>query len=137
MANKLSTVLGAIKAKLEELVADGTVKKIRRRPIIAPQENNPPVVGLVLDKFKRAGRNWDATALVMIVVKAGEGEAEEAAVEMVKLVDGKIDAAAKSGTAGGAIDTPEWQTWAIPAGEDTGLQIAGALGTVRLRVDGL
>jgi hypothetical protein len=137
MANKLSTVLDAIEAKISELVTSGQVKAVRRRPLIAAEENNPPVVGLVLDRFSRDGRIWVARAMVLIVVKAGESEAEEAAVEMVKLVDGKIDECRNSGTAGGAIDTPEWQTWAIPAGQGTGLQIAGAMGTVRIRVDGL
>ena len=87
MANKISTVMDNLTTALGGLVTGGTLKAVKRRIIIPSQEHNPPVLGLVVDDFRREDQIWVATALLMVLGAKGGSLADEVVIDLVAAVD--------------------------------------------------
>lgn len=142
MANKIDTVMDAIKTKLDELVSvDGTgvLKAVQRRVISPLTESNVPILGLVVSRMRRrggpaGGAPWEAQALVMLCARGKSTKADESITNLVAEVDAKIEALIDAGTAGGAIDGPEWDYWYQGIGDS--LVPVGAIGALRISVEG-
>jgi len=133
MANKLSTVMDNLTTALDGLVEAGTVKAVERTIVVPAREHNPPVVGLVLDDFRRDDQVWVGNALLVIVAARGGGVADEVVIDLVAEVDDVIQTAIDAGNLGGIVDTPHWSNWFTSWGRDTGWSLVGARGTLRIQ----
>lgn len=139
MANRIDTALDALAAQFAELVAAGTLAAVRREWIVPAQAADVPVLGLWPDRFRRQGataatRLWTVDCLLMLLTRSETQVADQTVTDLIAAVSGKIDEFNAADGPGGVADMPTWEIW-MDVGRPT--VPCGAIGGLRLRVDGI
>lgn len=139
MANKIDTVMDNIETKLNELVqADGSgvFKALQRAVINALTTVNPPIFAVAVDHLQCDQGTWTAYVLLQIAANRGGSAADSTVTDLIAEADAQIRALAGSGAAGGGIDQIIWDPWYRPGNNPAHLDHVGAIGSLRIRVEG-
>ncbi|HUT58050.1 MAG TPA: hypothetical protein VNA25_09405 [Phycisphaerae bacterium] len=139
MSNKIDTVMDNIVTQLGELVeADGTgvFKAVQRAVINALTAVNLPIFACAVDRLQCDQGTWTAHALLQIAANKGGSAADSTVTDLIAEADAQIRALAGSGAAGGGIDQIIWDPWYRPGNNPAHLDHVGAIGSLRIRVEG-
>jgi len=140
MANLIDNAMDVLVAKLvTELVDGGSFKAVARRVVNALAEPAAPVLGLVPSaavRTRKAGGTvtWEVTLAMAIVARSKDTDSDAAVSELLADLDAALTAYNALAAPKGVADMPRWQFWYAHKHET--LAPVGAVGTIRLRVDG-
>jgi len=136
VANKLTILTDAIDAKLQALVAAGTVKGVSRGIIDPLKHKVAPWVALALSRLRRDDRTWIAQMLIQVLPqRASTVDPDEAITDLIAEIEAQLDALRAACTAGGVFDRPNYEYWYTPGSGDFPTRPIGAIGMLDLRID--
>jgi hypothetical protein len=135
MANKIDTVIAALKTQFDTLVTSGVLKAVSREVLLPFEQSPVPALGLALSRLSGTGVTWEAELAIMLVGNRGNSAGDAAVTELIAKVHGQIITLRAAGSAGGFIDLPVWDLWHAREGAGMPLQLVGAVASLRIRVE--
>ena len=131
MANKLNTALDNIESALKAV----TGIRYCERQLILPTHQPRPAIGIVCGgNLRREGKSWTCTAMLQLLTASTRGDVDEGLLDLIQAITDAMDTLANGGSAGAAMDSPDWDPWVMPGTDRGQAVVAGAIGLFRLRV---
>jgi len=137
--NQITRVKNGLVAALNGLVkADGSgvLKSVVHHPIRAGSTIYPPVIGVAVSRVRRETTTWFADVALMLAAGKGSDTPEDAVLETLAEVDAVVEAFIDTFAVGGSLDQPTWDLWYDAPNTNSPLQLVGAIGAMRIRIEG-